>query len=248
MYNPFSLDNKTILVTGASSGIGKATAIECSKLGAKLIITGRNEERLSETFNKLEGSGHQKISADLSNIECLSSFIEELPLLDGLVNNAGITEKIPVNFVTEEKIRHLVNINTFSPILIFSTLLKKKKLNKGASVVFVSSISGNYISDFGNSMYSLSKGAIQAFAKNAALESASKNIRVNCICPGMIDTSILKDSAITEEQLQEDAKKYPLKRYGKPEEVAYGIIYLLSNASSFVTGTDIVIDGGFILQ
>jgi len=97
-------------------------------------------------------------------------------------------------------------------------------------------------------MYSLSKGAIQAFAKNAALESASKNIRVNCICPGMIDTSILKDSAITEEQLQEDAKKYPLKRYGKPEEVAYGIIYLLSNASSFVTGTDIVIDGGFILQ
>ena len=245
MYNPFSLAGKTILITGASSGIGKATAIECSKLGAKVIITGRN--RLEETFSSMSGNAHLLIEADLQYPSDIDMLIDSLPMLDGVVNNAGMTKTIPMAFISEEILLDVLRINTISPILITQKLLKRRKLAKSASIVFTSSISGNSVGVLGNTIYSTTKAAVNGFVKNAALELAPKNIRVNTVCPGMIDTGILSSGIITEEQLDEERKKYPLKRFGKPEEIAYAIIYLLSDASSFVTGSNLFIDGGFTL-
>lgn len=248
MYNPFSLRGKTILVTGASSGIGKATAIECSKLDANVVITGRNEQRLKETLDLLDGEQHMMIVADLSNEESLANLVEQCPSLDGLVNNAGSTIMIPTQFISRDKLMQVLEVNTIAPILLTQMLLKKKRLGKGSSIVVTDSISGVKIASPGNVLYSTSKSAINGFVKNAALDLAGKNIRVNAVCPGMIATHILDDGSVTAEDLAEDMKKYPLKRYGKPEEVAYAIIYLLSDASAFTTGASIVIDGGFTLQ
>lgn len=248
MYNPFSIENKIILITGASSGIGRATAIECSRLGAKLVITGRNEIRLQETFDALEGEGHLAVAADLTDAEQMDNLVEQTPALHGLVNNAGITETLPTPFIKRDKLEKVLEVNTIAPILLTQKLLKKKKISKGGSIVFTCSISGTIVVGGGNVLYSTSKGAINGFVKNAALDLSVKNIRVNEVCPGMIDTHILDESSITSEQLDVEASRYPLKRFGKPEEVAYGIIYLLSDASSFITGTGIVIDGGFTLQ
>lgn len=248
LYNPYSLQNKTILVTGASSGIGKTTAIECSKLGANVIVTGRNFDRLAETFLKLEGDGHFSIVADLSEENQIDSLINQIMPLDGLVNNAGIAKTLPVGFISSEKLAEITSVNMKSPILLLSKLVKSKKIKNTASVVFSSSINGTYVGVAGSSMYSATKGALSGFVKTAAIELAQKKIRVNCVCPGMIDTNIIDDGQITEEQFKADTERYLFKRYGKPEEVAWAIIYLLSDASSFVTGTNLVIDGGYSIQ
>ena len=248
MNNPFSLEGKTILVTGASSGIGRATAIACSQMGAVVVVTGRNEPRLQETLDALEGSGHQMIVADIANDDQLDYLVDQIPAINGLVNNAGITETCPTQFIKRDKLNRVMEVNTIAPILLTQRILKKKKLGKGGSIVFTCSISGTCVCVGGNVLYSASKGAIHGFMKNAALDLAHKGIRVNDVCPGMIDTHILDAGTISEEQLEIEAQRYPMKRFGKPEEVAYGIIYLLSDASSFVTGSSIVIDGGFTLQ
>ncbi len=248
MYNPYSLEDKTILVTGASSGIGKSTAIECARMGAKVIITGRNEERLKQTLSELIGEGHSAIIADLTTDEGIDSIVTQSPQLDGFVNNAGITITLPVQFLNREKIESLLQINTIAPILLFQKLIKSKKIGKGASVVFTASISGLYCAVMGNSTYSTTKAAIGGFVKNAALDLAYKNIRVNAVCPGMIDTHILDAGTIGTEDLELEKQKYPMKRFGRPEEVAWAIIYLLSDASSFTTGSSLVMDGGFTLQ
>ena len=248
MNNPFSLEGKTILVTGASSGIGRATAIACSQMGAVVVVTGRNESRLQETLDALEGSGHQMIVADITNDDQIDYLVDQIPAINGLVNNAGITETCPTQFIKRDKLNRVMEVNTIAPILLTQRILKKKKLGKGGSIVFTCSISGTCVCVGGNVLYSASKGAIHGFMKNAALDLAHKGIRVNDVCPGMIDTHILDAGTISVEQLEIEAQRYPMKRFGKPEEVAYGIIYLLSDASSFVTGSSIVIDGGFTLQ
>ena len=248
MNNPFSLEGKTILVTGASSGIGRATAIACSQMGAVVVVTGRNESRLQETLDALEGSGHQMIVADITNDDQIDYLVDQIPAINGLVNNAGITETCPTQFIKRDKLNRVMEVNTIAPILLTQRILKKKKLGKGGSIVFTCSISGTCVCGGGNVLYSASKGAIHGFMKNAALDLAHKGIRVNDVCPGMIDTHILDAGTISDEQLEIEAQRYPMKRFGKPEEVAYGIIYLLSDASSFVTGSSIVIDGGFTLQ
>jgi NAD(P)-dependent dehydrogenase (short-subunit alcohol dehydrogenase family) len=247
-YNPFSLVGKTILVTGASSGIGRATAIECSKLGAKVVITARNEQRLKETYDSLVGDSHSMLIADLSEDNQIDILVDGCPSLDGLVNNAGITETLMTPFIKREKLMKVLETNTIAPILLTQRLLKKKRISRGGSIVFTGSISGTCVCVGGNVLYSASKGAIHGFVKNAALDLSIKGIRVNEVCPGMINTHIMDSSSIDEEQLKIEAQKYPMKRFGKPEEVAYGIIYLLSDASSFMTGSSIVIDGGFTLQ
>jgi NAD(P)-dependent dehydrogenase (short-subunit alcohol dehydrogenase family) len=247
-YNPFTLVGKTILVTGASSGIGRAAAIECSKLGAKVVITARNEQRLKETYDSLVGDGHSMLIADLSEDNQIDILVDGCPSLDGLVNNAGITETLMTPFIKREKLMKVLETNTIAPILLTQRLLKKKRISRGGSIVFTGSISGTCVCVGGNVLYSASKGAIHGFVKNAALDLSIKGIRVNEVCPGMINTHIMDSSSIDEEQLKIEAQKYPMKRFGKPEEVAYGIIYLLSDASSFMTGSSIVIDGGFTLQ
>lgn len=248
MYNPFSLQGKTIFVTGASSGIGKAIAVECSKMGATLVITGRNEKRLNESFLLLEGENkHQKIVADLSLVDSMDHLIDALPSLDGIVHCAGLADPVPFSYVTKDKLNQVFDVNFFAPVLISQSVHKKKKLKKDSSIVFISSISGIYCSSFGGSVYSASKGAINGLIKGMALDLSAKKIRVNSINPGVVDTNIFESGKISEEQLNDDMRKYPLKRFGQPEEIAYAAIYLLSDASQWVTGSNLVIDGGYTL-
>ena len=247
MYNPFSLENKTILVTGASSGIGKAIAIECSKMGAKVVVTGRNEQRLQETYGQLEGTHPAYIVADLSKKEDIETLAKQIDSLNGLVNCAGLTIPKPFKFLQDEDIQEVMTINFNAPLLLTQLLVKKKKLQKAASIVFISSISGIKVSYIGNSIYSASKGAINGFCKGLALELAPQQIRVNTVIPGMVETNIVSGGEVTQEQMEADKQKYPLKRYGKPEEVAYAVVYLLSDASSWVTGSNLLIDGGYTL-
>ena len=247
MFNPYSLAGKTILITGASSGIGRSTAIECSKLGAQVVITGRDLNRLQETFEHLEGTGHLMITADLTNEDDLKKLINELPQLSGLVNNAGIAMPKLFSFTSVSEAEALFKINFFSPFELLRRIIKSKKLVKNSSVVFVSSIAGTTITSLGGSVYGASKSAINGLSKALALELAPKRIRVNTVVPGMIETSILADSSISKADLDEDRKRYPLGRYGKPEDVAYAIIYLLSDASSWTTGTNLLLEGGYTL-
>lgn len=248
MYNPYSLEGKTILITGASSGIGKAAALECSKMGAKVIITARNEAKLIRVMNELEGDGHQMYICDLSNEADIDKMVTELPELQGLINNAGYTKILPVQFINTEDINNIIQVNTVAPMILLQKLLKKKRIKKGASVVFTSSLAGLGCCTVGNSMYSATKGAISAFIRCVALELAPKNIRVNAICPAMVDTGILNSGTITEEQLAAELKNYPLGRFGTPRDIAMAMIYLLSDASSWITGDNLVIDGGLTLK
>ncbi len=246
-YNPFTLEGKTILITGASSGIGRATAIECSKLGAYVIITGRNAERLQETFDQLEGDGHSQIIADLTDAESLEQLVAQMPQVDGLVNNAGVGYTKPVPFIKPSDLDAMFNTNTYAPVLLTKLAMKKKKINKGGSIVFTSSIAA-MTEGMGNSVYSMTKAAVMSFAKTCALEFAEKGIRVNSVHPGMVETKLIHGGAISEDDMQKDMQNYPLKRYGRPEEIAWSIIYLLSDASAWVTGTQSVIDGGVHLK
>lgn len=250
-YNPFSLEGKTVLVTGASSGIGRTTAIECSKMGAKVVITARNEERLKATFESLDranGQEHQMVLADLSSEEGVNALVDQLPHLDGVSLNAGIVKTLPVKFINKDDLSDVLNVNMIGPILLAQRLLKKKKISRGSSVVFTSSIGGVMISTVGNTMYGVSKGGLNAFMKGMALEMASVGIRSNSVNPGFVATNILSAGTISEEDLKKNVAAYPLGRFGKPEDIAYAIIYLLSDASSWVTGHTLVIDGGVILR
>ena len=246
--NPFSLTGKTILVTGASSGIGKAIAIECAQMGANVIITGRNKSRLSETLALLKFGNHMQFSINLANDAELKSLIVSLPKLDGFISNAGIAKPLVLQFNEKEDIDEVFKINTIVPINMTRLIIQQKKFNKGASIVYISSINGNNCSSIGSTIYAASKSALSGFMKGIALELAPRGIRVNCVNPGMIETDIYKDAKIGEEEFEKDRLKYPLKRYGRPEEVAYAVIFLLSDATQWITGSSLLIDGGFTLQ
>lgn len=244
IYNPFSLGGKSVLITGASSGIGKATAIECSKMGATVIISGRNEVRLKETFDLLVGKGHEMIIGDLTKDTDVVALCEKVDNLDGLVHCAGISGHKLFSYLKKEEIDQMFAINYYSPLKISQTMVKSKKISKGGSIVFITSTSGILSSYIGGSLYSSTKGAVNGLIKGIALELAPKRIRVNSVMPSMVETPIMNGGDITNEQFESDKNRYPLKRYGKPEEVAYAVIYLLSDASAWVTGTNLLIDGG----
>lgn len=247
MNNPFSLVGKTILITGASSGIGQATAIECSKMGATVVVTGRNEERLNQTYEQLQGEGHYKIIADLNSEEDIAKIVDYCPALDGLVNNAGRGKSKPVNFVNLDDLQEVYQTNLFGVALLTKMLLKKKKIAKGGSIVFTSSIS-SYMTASGLAIYASSKAAVSAYMRTCAIELGSKNIRANAVLPGMVETKLINDGTYTDDDKMRDLALYPLGRYGVPNDVAYAIIYLLSDASAWVTGTELVVDGGRMLK
>lgn len=242
-FNPFTLEGKTILVTGASSGIGRGIAIACSKMGATVIINGRNEQRLAETMTEMQGEENLSLAADLSDSNSLTGMVSRLPKLDGIVHCAGIGQRVLCKQLQEADLDTMMDVNFKAPVMLQTEILKQKKINKGASIVFIASIASDSPS-IGNAVYSASKGAIISYANCLALELAPRLIRVNCILPAMIWTDLILKGGITEEELREDEKKYPLKRYGKPEDIANLSIYLLSNAAAWMTGSSIKITGG----
>lgn len=244
----FSLKEKTILITGASSGIGRAVAQQCAAAGATCIISARNEERLLATLNSLDGEGHQLMLADLSYSESIETLVEHLPKLDGIVSCAGIVETKMLKFTGDDDLLRLFKTNAFSSIRLIRALVQQKKLKKEASIVIISSISGVKCGYLGGSIYGATKGALEGFTKAVALELAPQKIRVNTITPGMVETSLLKNSEIDNELLEIDRQRYPMKRYGNPEEVGYCAIYLLSDATKWMTGTSLLIDGGYTLK
>lgn len=244
-FNPFTLEGKTILVTGASSGIGRGIAIACSKMGASVIVNGRNEQRLSETMSEMEGDDNLSLAADLSDNVALAEMVAKLPKLDGIVHCAGIGQRVLCKQLQESDLENMMNVNFKAPVMLQTEILKQKKINKSASIVFIASIACDSPT-IGNAMYSASKGAIISYANCLALELAPRQIRVNCILPAMIWTELIFKGGITEEELKEDEKKYPLKRYGKPEDIANLSIYLLSDAAAWMTGSNIKITGGVV--
>ena len=242
-FNPFSLEGKTILVTGASSGIGRGIAIACSRMGARVIINCRNDFKLSETLSLMEGEDHIKILGDLICPKDVQVLIDNLPKLDGIVYSAGIGHRLLTKMMSEDELDRVLNVNFKSPVLLQAGITKAKKLNKGASVVFIASIAYNspYL---GNAAYSASKGALVAYSNCLALELAPRAIRVNCISPAMVWTDLIYNEGDSKESLEQDERTYPLKRYGQPEDIANLAIYLLSDASSWMTGNNIRITGG----
>lgn len=244
-FNPFSLEGKAILVTGASSGIGRGIAVTCSKMGATVIINGRNMKRLEETLSLMEGENHLVAVGDLTNPTSLFEMVGKLPKLDGVVQCAGIGQRMPCKDLHLEDVDQVMDVNFKAPVMLQAELLRQKKINKGASIVFVASIA-SWSPSFGNSVYSASKGAIISYANCLALELAPRKIRVNCISPAMVWTDLILADGIDEEQLKEDEQKYPLKRYGQPDDIANLVIYMLSDASTWMTGSNVKISGGAI--
>lgn len=249
--NPFSLEGKTILVTGASSGIGRGIAIACAKMGGTVILNGRNEKRLQETLSVLEGKNHQILVGDLSKQEDLQRMADTLPELQGWVNSAGIPKVCPIKHFDRKDVEEIFNVNITSTMLLLSMLVKKKKLKRGASVVLISAVTGAFVGSKGDTSYCATKGAVNGFMKGAALELAPQGIRINSINPGLVPTSILNlanDIAGEEHHTEIMLERYPMKRLGTPEDIGNGAVYLLSDASSWVTGTNLVIDGGYLLN
>lgn len=245
MKNPFNIEGKTIIVTGATSGIGRATALACAQLGANVVLTGRNVSRLEETLSMMSDvCKHLIIPADLTDEAQVQGLLEKVPAVDGVACCAGVAEMKPFAFVTEEDVERVFKINCFAPVMLVNKLLKAKKLNKGGSVVFVSSVDGPKVVHAGNSVYSGSKSALVGLARNMAIDLAGKKIRVNCVLPGTTDTPMIHTGSATDESLAETAKSLPMKRFAQPEEIANAIIFLLSDAASYITGTEITVDGG----
>lgn len=243
MQNPFSLERKTILVTGASAGIGRAIAIACAGMGAKVCITARNQSRLEETMQQMEGEGHLLSVADLSVQEEINTLVGGLPKLDGVVHCAGVGSRVLCKSIQKDDIDNVLIPNFQAPVLLQTALLAQKKVNKAASIVFIASRAAETPS-IGNAVYSASKGAIISYAKCLGLELAPRMIRVNCVCPAMVWTDLIIQDGTSKEYLEQAQLKYPLKRYGQPEDVANLCLYLLSDASAWMTGSSIDITGG----
>jgi NAD(P)-dependent dehydrogenase (short-subunit alcohol dehydrogenase family) len=237
------LTNKTVLITGASSGIGRQAAISISQLGGKVFITGRDSQKLEETFGMLHGNGHLMQSADLVDEADRKELISILPELDGLVHCAGIVGPTPAKFIREEEINKMFNINYRVPVLLTASILQRKKMNKGGSIVLMSSVVTQH-PYFGGALYAGSKGAIEAYTKTLALELVDRQIRVNCLSPGLVNTPLITDPAkednpeIVEDSLNKYIAKYPMG-VGEAADVANAIVFLLSDQSRWISGTNI---------
>lgn len=244
MSEVFGLTGKVILVTGASSGIGRQAAIDISQNGGTVIIAGRNADRLNETFAKLSSGNHQMILFDLNLHENFIEIVTQLPLLHGVVHSAGITGHIPSKFIGSDDIQQYFNTNYTAPVLLTAALLRKKKIADIGSIVFLSSIATRF-PYFGGALYGSSKAALEAYSKVLAIELAPKGIRSNCISPSFVQTPMVEEAGktISKEVLEKFEKMMPLG-FGKPEDVSHAIQYLLSDASKWITGTNLILGGG----
>ena len=243
MDNPFSLEGKTILVTGSSSNIGRKIAIRCSEMGARVVVAARDEERMKATVAEMEGEGNQYIQVDLTDADSIALLAEQLPVLDGVVLCAARFDTTPAKNIKRETVLSIFETNTFANFDILQKLLKKKKIEKGGSIIFISSVASMRPYK-GNSLYSATKGAINSFSKVLATELGAKGIRVNCIHPGIVrrDGGI-REGTLSAEQQRAEMEKFPLGM-GDTDDIAYASVYLLSNVSKWITGIDLIVDGG----
>ena len=224
---PFSLKDKTVLVVGASSGIGRAIAIASSKMGAQLVLSSRNVDLLNETKSFLEPDvSHEVMPVDLSKQEEIDLLVDQLPLLDGIVLSAGINKRCPIAFTKQNDLEDILTANFIGSVWLLKRILSKRKLAKGASIVIISSIAVTN-SSVGDAIYSASKGALNSFSKVLALEVASKKIRVNTIRPGMVNTKLKESGPLTDEDYKKDMSNYPLKRYGEPDDISLCSCFLI---------------------
>lgn len=246
MTNPLSLQGKHILVTGASSGMGKVFTQMIAEQGGIVTLLARNEERLTQTIASLNGDGHRMVVCDLTNESQLKETVAQLRPLDGIVLCAGINEFVPVKFVKQEKIERMFQTNYFSQLILVQMLLKKKLVNKGASIVFISSVS-SVMGVQGTLLYASSKGAINSAVRVLASELAGQMIRVNAILPGIVRTEMLSGTNIDEETFTKQEEQYPLG-LGTPEDVGHAVLFHLSDASRWLTGQCMIIDGGMTLN
>ncbi len=247
MATDFHLHDKTILVTGATGGIGVAIVKGIAKMGATVIATGRNSEKLNALMVELEGEHHQGIASDLLDETSRQSLVSQLSKLDGIVHASGVVFPYPIKFLNQQKIDETLNINYESPVLLMSEITSKRKLNDQASIVFLSSISGQHPHK-GGAMYAGSKAALEAFSKVIALELQHKKIRSNCISPAMVKTPMYEvaEQNMSKEDMDKHINQYPLG-VGYPEDVSNAVVFLLSSASRWITGQNITLDGGFLL-
>lgn len=247
METPFDLTGKTILVTGASSGIGRQTCISIANMGGTIIASGRNEERLKETITMLMEDNHKTMKADLTKISEIEELVNDLDRINGVVHCAGVGKLLPMKFYTKEYLREFNEINYEAPVLLTKTLHKKKKMLNNSSIIFIASIISQ-VGKIGQGLYAGTKGALVAITRVLALESAAKNIRVNCISPGLVKTPLVDNLHLTfKKEIQEAIKLHPLG-LGIPEDVANACVYLLSDGSRWITGTNLIIDGGYCAQ
>lgn len=247
------LDNKKILITGASSGLGRECAIVCSKIGATVILVARDLHRLKQTFELLEGEDHLMYQLDVTDYSGIENLIEDsvskIGKIDGYIHCAGVEMTSPLQSMNSEKFNQLFSVNTVAAFEFSKILSKKKYYNSlGASFVFISSVTG-LLGVNGKIGYCSSKGALIAGAKAMALELAVKKIRVNCILPGMVDTEMFQKikEELTVESIADIEKRHPLG-LGKPSDVANLCAFLLSDLSNWITGSDYIIDGGYSCQ
>ncbi len=244
--SPFSLKDKRILVTGASSGIGKVIAQQLSYQGAILVITGRNQKRLIETFDSLHGDNHKMISADVTITEDLNRLAAINEILDGVVFCAGIIDYMPAKHINLDFLNKILDVNFKSQIALYQQLHINKRINKGASLIFISSVS-SLTGVAGTLAYSASKAAITSSVRVLASELAKLKIRVNCISPGLVETPLLETTNLDLNPLDLDKMKYPLGT-GEAIDIANASIFLLSDASRWITGIDLIVDGGYMLK
>lgn len=240
--NPFSLAGKRILVTGASSGIGRQIAHSCAQAGAAVVASGRNAERVNATLAALNGTGHLALTLDLCDEAAVKTAIPTLGKLDGVVHAAGISLLAPLRLATRTHIESQLEANLVAPMLLTQQLLLRNTIEQGGAIVFISSISA-HIGVHGVSSYAASKGALEAMARSLSMEVAKKGIRVNCLAPGLVQTPMFDAAVSTTGGLDATIKAYPLG-LGFPEDVANAAIFMLSPASRWITGTTLILDGG----
>jgi len=240
--NPFSLEGKRILVTGASSGIGRQIAISASEMGALIVLSGRNEDRLAETLKGMPPGDHYIVKADITASHDRDALVDAVGKLHGVVHGCGVSMLSPIRLISERHIRDQFAVNYEGPILLTQRLLARKSIESGGSILFVASIAG-HVGVAGVGVYSGTKAALVATTRCMALELAKHKVRANCLSPGLVATPLTEQMNQTV-SLEEKAAEFPLG-LGQPEDVANAAIYFMADASRWVTGTSLIMGGPF---
>ncbi len=248
---PLFLSHKTVVITGASSGIGRACAVMCAEMGAKVVLLGRDRERLEATRKVMQDSSdHLLYSVDLTDYDGVEAVVKDVVAkvgqLHGVVHSAGISTTLPLKLVTPEKLDLFFRTNVHGAISLTKLVTRKAVMaDSGGSIVFISSVMGA-VGEVGKTLYSLTKGALISASKSLAIELAPRSIRVNCVAPGVVETPMSANAVYSQDaQLLNRIKGCHPLGLGRAEDVANSCIFLLSDAARWITGTTLFVDGGY---